>query len=126
MTFHQLASASDWPCREGNLLQLIRSITQIWVVSRLQYGISAPVPQTSSCGETSGSVAKCRPFYMAVITILTSPPFIMTKFIFRKRKSYCRHRCCARTYLTIGHHPKGRGQSGGSEGRLHSQTPFAS
>ena len=39
-----LGSDSDWSCREGNLLQPISSsTTQIWVVMRLQYGISALV-----------------------------------------------------------------------------------
>ena len=40
-------SASDWSCREKNLLQPIRSTTQIWVVNRHQDEISAPVPQIS-------------------------------------------------------------------------------
>ena len=40
-------SASDWSCRVWNLLQPIRSTTQIWVVKRYQYGISALVSQTS-------------------------------------------------------------------------------
>ena len=31
-------SASDWLCREGNLLQQIKSTTQIWVVTRHQMG----------------------------------------------------------------------------------------
>ena len=31
-------SASDWLCREGNLLQQIKSATQIWVVTRHQMG----------------------------------------------------------------------------------------
>ena len=43
----------------------IRSTTQIWVVTRHQYGISALVPQTSFGGVTSGSVAKCRLFSQA-------------------------------------------------------------
>ena len=34
-----LGSASHWSCRVGNLLQPIRSTTQIWVVTRRQYGI---------------------------------------------------------------------------------------
>ena len=38
----------------------IRCTTQIWVVTRHQYGISALVSQTSFGAETSGSVAKCR------------------------------------------------------------------
>ena len=36
----------------------MRSTTQIWVVTRHQYGISAVVSQTSFGGETSGSVTK--------------------------------------------------------------------
>ena len=34
-----LGSAFDWLCRIGNLLQLIRITTQIWVVIQHQYGI---------------------------------------------------------------------------------------
>ena len=34
-------SASKWSCRVANLLQPIRSVSQIWVVVRHQYGISA-------------------------------------------------------------------------------------
>ena len=49
---------SDWSCRVGNLIQPIRSTTQIWVVTRHQNEISALVPQTSFGGETCGSVAK--------------------------------------------------------------------
>ena len=37
--------ASDWSCRVENFLQPIRSTTQIWVVTRHQYGISAFVSQ---------------------------------------------------------------------------------
>ena len=55
-----LGSASDWSCRVGNLIQPIRSTTQIGVVRRHQYGISALVSQTSFGGETSGSITKCR------------------------------------------------------------------
>ena len=43
----------------------MKSTTQIWVVTRDQYGISALVPQTSFRGETSGGVAKCRLFSQA-------------------------------------------------------------
>ena len=40
MTCHypDLGSASDWSYRVGNLFQPIRSTTQIWVVTRHQYG----------------------------------------------------------------------------------------
>ena len=40
--------------------QPIRSTTQIWVVSRHQCGIFAPIPQTSLRGKTSGGIAKCQ------------------------------------------------------------------
>ena len=33
-----LGSASDWSYRVGNLIQPIRSTTQVWVVTRHQYG----------------------------------------------------------------------------------------
>ena len=39
--------------------QPIRSTTQTWGVMIHQYGISALVPQTSFCPETSGGVTKC-------------------------------------------------------------------
>ena len=55
-----LGSASDWSCHMGNLRQPIRSTTQIWAVTRHQYGISALVSQTSFGGKATGSVAKCR------------------------------------------------------------------
>ena len=67
MTRHypDLGSASDWSCRVGNLIQPIRSTTQIWVVTRHQYGISVLVSQTSFGRETSGSIANCRLFSQA-------------------------------------------------------------
>ena len=73
MTLHypELGIASDWSCRVGNLIQPIRGATQIWVVTRHQYGISALVSQTSFGGETSGSVAKCRLFSQAKRSIKT-------------------------------------------------------
>ena len=69
MTRHypNLDSASDWSCRVGNLIQPIRSTTQIWVVTRHQYGISALVSRMSFGGETSGSVAKCWLFSQAIL-----------------------------------------------------------
>ena len=71
MTRHypNLDSASDWSCRVGNLIQPIRSTSQIWVVTRHHYGISALVSQTSFGGETSGSVAKCRLFSQAILAV---------------------------------------------------------
>ena len=64
MTRHypDLARASDWSCRIGNLTQPIGGAIQTLVVTRHQYGISALVSQTTFGGETSGSVAKCRLF----------------------------------------------------------------
>ena len=61
--YPDLTRAPNWSCRVG--IQQIKSITQIWVVTRHQYGISALVSQTSFRGETSGGVAKCRLFSQA-------------------------------------------------------------
>ena len=41
--YPDMGSASDWSCSVGNLIQPIRSTTQIWIVTRHQYGISALV-----------------------------------------------------------------------------------
>ena len=56
-------SASKWSCRVANLLQPIRSVSQIWEVVRHKYGISAceVVLQTSFGRETSNGVAKWLP-----------------------------------------------------------------
>ena len=68
MTRHypDLGSASDWLNRISHAVRPIGSTTQIWVVKRHQYGISALVSQTSFDGETSSSVAKCRLFSQAI------------------------------------------------------------
>ena len=52
-----------------NLHHSIRSISQIWVVTRYQYGISALASQMSFRWETSGGVAKCRLFSRARVFI---------------------------------------------------------
>ena len=43
--YPELGRAPDWSCRVGNLLQPIRSTTQISVVKRHQYGLFALVSQ---------------------------------------------------------------------------------
>ena len=65
--YPDLSNGSDWSCRARNLIQPIRGTTQIWVMTRHQYGISALVSQTSFGGETGGSVTKCRLFSQAKI-----------------------------------------------------------
>ena len=71
MMFHylDLGSDSDWSCHVGNLIQPIRSTTQIWVVTHHQYGISVLISQTSFGRETSCSVAKCRLFPQAIVSV---------------------------------------------------------
>ena len=64
--YADLCSASDWSCCVGKLFQPIRSTTQISVVMRHQYGISALVSQVSFGRETSGSIAKCWLFSQAI------------------------------------------------------------
>ena len=53
-----LGSASDWLNQISQAASPIRSTTQIWAVTRHQYGISALVSQMSFGGETRGSIAK--------------------------------------------------------------------
>ena len=59
VTYPDVGSPFDRPCvcRVGNLLQPIKSTTQIWVVTRPQCGISALVCQTSFRGETGALLA---------------------------------------------------------------------
>ena len=64
-----LGSASDWLNQISHAARPIRGTTQIWVVTRHQYGISALVFQTSFGGETSDSVAKRRLFAQAKCTV---------------------------------------------------------
>jgi len=63
--YPDLGSASDWLNQISHAAQPMRSTTQIWVVMRHQYGISALISQMSFGRETSGSVAKCRLFSQA-------------------------------------------------------------
>ena len=53
MTRHNpdLGFTSDWSCSVGNLLQPIRSTTQIWVVTRHQYGSCALVSRRYFAGK---------------------------------------------------------------------------
>ena len=62
MTRHypDLGSASDWLKKIFHAARPIRSTTKIWVMTRYQYAIPAPVSQKSFSGETSGAVAKCK------------------------------------------------------------------
>ena len=67
MTRHypDLDSASDWLKQIFHAARPIRSFSQIWVVTRHQYGISMLVSQTTFRGETKGGVAKCQLFSKA-------------------------------------------------------------
>ena len=69
MTRHypDLDSASDWLNQISHAARPIRSTTQIWVVTRHQYGISPLVSQTSFRGVIIDGVAKCRLFSQASI-----------------------------------------------------------
>ena len=68
--YPDLGSASDWLKQISHAARPIRSSTQIWVVTRHQYGISALVSQTSFQGETVGGVAKCRLFSQATVQVV--------------------------------------------------------
>ena len=60
--YPDMGSASDWSCSVENLIQPIRSTTQLWVVMCHQYGIFALASQMAFCRETTGGVAKCQLF----------------------------------------------------------------
>ena len=63
--FPALGSATDWLKQISIAAHPIRSTTQLWVVTRHEYGIYALVPQSSFFVQTSGGVAKCRAFPQA-------------------------------------------------------------
>ena len=63
--YPDVSSVFNWSCHVGNLLQPIRSTTQIWEVTRHQYGVFALVPQTWFRGKTNSGVAECRRFSWA-------------------------------------------------------------
>ena len=63
--YPDVSSVFNWSCHVGNLLQPIRSTTQIWEVTRHQYGVFAFVPQTSFRGKINSGVAECRLFSWA-------------------------------------------------------------
>ena len=54
LQYPDLCGASDWLKQSSITARPIRSTTQIWVVTRHQYRISAVVPQTSFRGESVG------------------------------------------------------------------------
>ena len=67
-----------WSCYKGNLLQPIISATQILVLTRHQYGISAVVSQTSFRGKNSVGVG-CflrlpAPYPLELIFVRKRPP----------------------------------------------------
>ena len=58
---------ANWLYCERNLLQPIRSTSQIWVVMRHQCGISEVFAQKSFHRKTSGVVIKCQLFSLALL-----------------------------------------------------------
>ena len=72
MTRHypDLSCAFDWLKQITLAARLIRSASQIWVLTRHQYGISELVSLTSFRGETNGDDAKCRLFTQASSVLL--------------------------------------------------------
>ena len=73
----QIGSASDWLRQIFNAAWPMRGSSQIWVVTRHWYGISALVSQTSFRLENQDDVAKCRLFSQATPRHRweTIPPF---------------------------------------------------
>ena len=72
MTRHypDLGSASDWLNQISHAARPIRSTTQIWVVKRHQYGISALVSQTSFGGKPVVASPNVSCFLRLVVLVL--------------------------------------------------------
>ena len=86
--FPALGSATDWLKQISIAAQPIRSTTQLWVVTRHEYGIYALVPQSSFFVQTSGGVEKCRALPQAKICqsrFLCSYTTFLTKRIGEER-----------------------------------------
>ena len=65
--YPDLGSASDWSCREGNLLQPIKSATHIWVVNVItEWNLWSRCSDVTSQG-TSGGVLKYWLFSQATL-----------------------------------------------------------
>ena len=63
-------SAPEWSSHVGNLLQPIRNTNQIWMVMRYQYWISALVPRTSFCVETSGGITSMTAVFLGQVLLV--------------------------------------------------------
>ena len=70
--FSSFSIPLHWSWLVGNLLQPISSTSQIWVVTRHQFGISRLVSQTLFRGATSGGVEKSRLYSPATRSSLHS------------------------------------------------------
>ena len=84
----------DWLKLISHVARPIRSATQIWVVTRHQYGTSAIVSQTSFREETSGDIAQCRLFPQTMLLgiemlFLTEMLAKMQQYGRLKRKKSC-------------------------------------
>ena len=90
--YTNLGNACDWLCRKGNLLQSIKSTTQIWVVVCHQYEISVVVAQMSFREETSDGVAKFGLFSQASFFANVA---LQDKQV---KNAYSRHTTCLTNY----------------------------
>ena len=77
-----LGSASDWSYREVNMFQPIRDTTQIWIVTRHQYGISALPPKTSFRVGGGGGGAVLRSPNVGFCSQATLNPALQFSFAF--------------------------------------------
>ena len=72
-----------------------------WEVTRLQYGISTLVPQTSFRGQTSGGVPNCRLFSQVRVKMVIFKGAYM-KFFYIPNGQYCK----TRTVVSVVHNLK--------------------
>ena len=91
--YQNLGSASDWLCWEENLLEAIKGTTQIWAMTRHQYGISVISIDFLQLflRETSNNIAKCQLFSQAKSCPLPSFPFNVFTLLYQEHNKDC---CC--------------------------------
>ena len=84
--YSDLGGASDWSTPERNLLQPIRSTTEIWVVTRAAWNFCTRSSHFIS-RETSGGVSKGGLFSQGYFIVLQHKVFVSSSILLLRKKS---------------------------------------
>ena len=84
--YSDLGGASDWSGPERDLLQPIRSTTEIWVVTRAAWNFRAR-SSDFIWRETSGGVGNCRLFSQGYFIVLRNKVFVFSSILLLRKKS---------------------------------------